>query len=364
MTKIITRYFDSVEKARRVRSELVQMQRFSPRIMDLYENADGLAATLTSVHVDAETARAYQDRMSKGGAVLLVRAGYRPLGVAKITREVSAEMGAADMGGLIEEILIPDRPEPYANSLLLDHPHLLTRERVPGSTTYHMANWPIPLISRRKPMTESVIEPHAYMANWPIDHLVPHKVRYGRFPFGLLAPHNVRYGRFPFGLLAPHHVRYGRFPFGLLVPGNKYMANFPFGHIIPGHKFQAKFPFGHLVPRGMRMANWPFPLLINGKPGTNAIIPKGPRMANFPIPLLSARKPADKFAFPRHSRMANFLLPLISRREPFTGSIFPRHARMADFILPLVTRSSVRQPDSDKSFSFSRMLGLPTLKER
>ena len=334
MTKIITRYFDSVEKARRVRSELVQMQRFSPRIMDLYENADGLAATLTSAHVDAETARAYQDRMSKGGAVLLVRAGYRPLGVAKITREVSAEMGAADMGGLIEEILIPDRPEPYANSLLLDHPHLLTRERVPGSTTYHMANWPIPLISRRKPMTESVIEPHAYMANWPIDHLVPHKVRYGRFPFGLL------------------------------VPGNKYMANFPFGHIIPGHKFQAKFPFGHLVPRGMRMANWPFPLLINGKPGTNAIIPKGPRMANFPIPLLSARKPADKFAFPRHSRMANFLLPLISRREPFTGSIFPRHARMADFILPLVTRSSVRQPDSDKSFSFSRMLGLPTLKER
>ena len=227
MTKIITRYFDSVEKARRVRSELVQMQRFSPRIMDLYENADGLAATLTSAHVDAETARAYQDRMSKGGAVLLVRAGYRPLGVAKITREVSAEMGAADMGGLIEEILIPDRPEPYANSLLLDHPHLLTRERVPGSTTYHMANWPIPLISRRKPMTESVIEPHAYMANWPIDHLVPHKVRYGRFPFGLLAPHNVRYGRFPFGLLAPHHVRYGRFPLWPAGAGQQVHGQLP-----------------------------------------------------------------------------------------------------------------------------------------
>jgi hypothetical protein len=38
-----------------------------------------------------------------------------------------------------------------------------------------MANWPIPLISRRKPMTESIIEPHAYMADKPIGHLVPHE---------------------------------------------------------------------------------------------------------------------------------------------------------------------------------------------
>ena len=62
--------------------------------------------------------------------------------------------------------------------------------------------------------------------------------------------------------------------------------------------------------------------------------------------------------------MANFPIPLISRRKPFTGSIFPPHARMADAILPLVTRSSTPAPDADKRFSFSRLLGLPTIQSR
>lgn len=364
MTKIITRYFASAEKARRVRHELVKMQRFSPRIVDIYDKADGLAEALTAAHVEPETARAYQDRIAEGGAVVLVRANYRPLGVAQIARDVAREMGAVDMGDLVEDTYVNDGPERNANTLLLDHPLILTRERVPGSTTFHMANWPIPLISRRRPSTASVIKPHAYMADWPIGHLVPHDVRYGRFPFGLLVPGHKYMAKFPFAHIVPGHKHMAGFPFGHIVPGHKYMANFPFGHIVPGHKFMARFPFGHLVPGGMRMANWPFPLLINGKPGTNSIIPKAPHMANFPIPLISRRKPSDNFAFPRHARMANFPLPLISRRKPFTGSIFPKHARMADFILPLVTRSEDVSRDADRRWSFSRMLGLPTLKPR
>jgi hypothetical protein len=98
-----------------------------------------------------------RETVAKGGAVVLVRAGYRPLGVAQTTRDVAEEMGAIDMGDLVEEVYLKDAPERFSNSLLLDHPSLLTRNRVPGSTTYHMANWPIPLISRRKPSHETTI---------------------------------------------------------------------------------------------------------------------------------------------------------------------------------------------------------------
>src|SRR6056297_1374308 len=330
------------------------MQRFSPRIVDLFDKTDGLVDALTAADVEAATAQEYEEHVKKGGAVIVVKAGYRPLGVAQITRDVAKEMGAVDMGDLVEEVYVKDAPERFANTILLDHPKLLTRNRAPGSTTYHMANWPIPLISRRKPAIETTIMQNTYMADKPIGHLVPHEKRYGRFPFGLLVPRQ----RFM-----------AKFPFGHIVPGHKFMAKFPFGHIVPGHKFMAKFPFGHLVPRGMRMANWPFPLLINGKPGTNSLVPGQKYMARFPFDhLIPGHKLQAGFPFghivPGHKHQANFPIPLISKRKPADPYAFPRHAHMADFILPLVTKSTARQPDSDKRFSFSRMLGLPTLKER
>src|SRR6056297_1046275 len=188
MTKIISRLYGSASQARRVRRELIEMQRFSPRIVDLFDKTDGLVDALTAADVEAATAQEYEEHVKKGGAVIVVKAGYRPLGVAQITRDVAKEMGAVDMGDLVEEVYVKDAPERFANSILLDHPKLLTRNRAPGSTTYHMANWPIPLISRRKPAIETTIMQNTYMADKPIGHLVPHEKRYGRFPFGLLVP--------------------------------------------------------------------------------------------------------------------------------------------------------------------------------
>lgn len=369
MTKIITRCYRSREQARAVCRELIEMQNFSPRIVDLFDSAEGLDDALTGAHVDPETARAYAAEVAKGGAVVLVSAGYRPLGVAQTTRDVAAEMGALDMGDLVEEVYVRSRPERFSNSLLLDHPRLLTRNRAPGSTTYHMANWPIPLISRRKPVTESIIDAHAYMADRPIGHLVPHNVRYGRFPFDLLVPGHKFMAKFPFGHIVPGHRFMAKFPFAHIVPGHRHMAGIPFGHIVPGHRFMAKFPFGHLVPGGMRMANWPFPLLINGKPGTNSLVPGQKYMARFPFDhLIPGHKLQAGFPFghivPGHKHQANFPIPLISRRKPADSYAFPRHAHMANMILPLVTRSSERAPDADKRWSLSRWLGLPTLMPR
>ncbi len=349
MTKIITRYFDSTAKARAAEKDLIFVERVSPNIIHVFEGADDIVGSLAKFSVDPTTADAYRQRLETGGAVVLVRAGYKPLGVAQITRDVAAQSGAIDMGDLVEEVTVRDDPQ-FAPSILDDHPLMMSRPRQPGDTNYYMANWPIPLISRRKPFTHSIFQPHVRMADvfWPL------VVRTKPYTWKLFDEH-------------------------------AYMANWPFGHIskrkpmdafaFPRHARMANFilpllskrkPYtGSIIDRHARMANWPFPHLMNSKTGTNALMPGAPRMANFPIPLLSKRKPYDSFAFERHSRMANFPIGLISKRKPFTGSIFSKHARMANFILPLVVRSSERNRDGvPKQFLLSRLFGLPTLLPR
>lgn len=344
MTKIITRYFESVSTAREVKHELVQRQRFSVRILDVYREADGLADKLIKQHVDPATAAAYQDRMQSGGAVILVRAGYKPLGVAKIAREVMADMGAAEMGGLSEETFVRDVPN-MTLSVMTDHPRFLSRDRDPDSTNFHMADWPFPLISRAKPFTGSLIRPHARMADWPIPLLSDRK------PYtGSIFSRHKRMASFPIPLLSD------RKPYtGSIIAPHARMANFPIPLI------SRRKPYtGTRIGRHTRMANWPFPHLINGKTGTNALVPGGARMANFPISLLSKRKPFTGSIFPRHARMAKFPFGLISKRKPYTGSIVPKHGRMANLFLPL----TIRDPKDGGGFTFSKQFGIPTIIRR
>ncbi len=349
MTKIITRFFESADKARAAKKDLLFVERFSPHIVHVFDDADGLTEHLASYDVDATTANAYRQRMEAGGAVLLVTAGYKPLGVAQITRDVAAQNGGITISGLTEEVTIKDDPQ-FAPSILDHHPYMMTNPREPGDTNYYQANWPIPLISRRKPFTHSLIEPHARMADifWPLT------IRRKPYSWKLFDEHAYM-ANWPIGHISK------RKPFtGSIFSRHARMANM----ILP--LISKRKPYtGSLFPRHQRMATVPFPLLINGKTGGNALMPGAPRMANFPIPLLSNRKPYDEFAFGRHSRMANFPIGLISKRKPFTGSIFSRHARMANFILPLVIRSSEKNRDgSPKQFLLSRLLGLPTLQVR
>ncbi|MFP7672752.1 PucR family transcriptional regulator [Marivita sp. S0852] len=348
MTTVITRYFETADQADAVKKELVYNHRFAPAIVSTYTDPDGLVATLTKERVVEDTAKAYAAKLSKGGSVLLVRAGYKPLGVARTTREVAARLGAVDLGDLNEANFYKDERK-RSLSVLTEHPYILSRPKDKSKPTVHMADWPIPLISRRKPYAESAIPRHARMANFPLP-LISRRKPWDKFAF----PRHMRMANFPLPLISK------RKPYtGSIIPRHARMADFVLP-LISRRKPWDKFAF----PRHMRMANWPFPLLINGKEHTNAIIPGGPRMANFPIPLLSDRKPYDKSIFPRHARMAG-IIPLTSRRTPVTASIIPRHGRMADAILPLVIKHGESAPDTKTpSFSFSRMLGLPTIKRR
>lgn len=345
--QLITRYFDNAADARAARFELVKRRRLSPRIITLYDNADGLADALTGASVEAKTAKAYQTKLAKGGAVLMVMAGHKPLSVAQTTRDVTAEMGAADMGALVEEVSVPD-PKPSMTSVMTDHPRFLTRDRDPEDDNHHMADWPIPLISRRKPFREMLIEPHGRMADWPFKLLSARKPN----TRSIFSRH-ARMANFPIPLLSK------REPFtGSIISKHGRMANF----ILP--LLSKRKPWtGSLIPRHQFMANWPFPHLINGKTGTNALIPGTPYMANFPIPLLSKRKPFTGSAISKHGRMANFPLPLLSKRKPFTGSIFSKHARMADMILPLVINDA-KKAEPREGWSLSKMFGIPTLISR
>ncbi|MEM8823194.1 MAG: PucR family transcriptional regulator [Pseudomonadota bacterium] len=350
MTTVITRYFDSAERAISVRRELVNQQRFPLKTMRLYDSADGLADTLVEADVPADAAQVYQDRVANGGAVLMVRHRYKPLGGAKIARRIMADMGAADLGSLPQEAVIKDATDPRL-SILDDHPYMLTRFKDPSSTSYHMADWPIPLISRRKPFTASLLtDPHGRMANFPIPLISKRKPETA----SIFPPHQ-RMANFPIPLISK------RKPYtGSILRPHQRMANFPIPLISKRKPYT-----GSLIPRHMRMANWPFPHLINGQTGENSLMPGGPRMANFPISLLSKRKPFTGSIIPRHARMANFPIRLISKRKPFTGSIIGRHARMADMILPLVIRRrDTKSPDGGKGFSFSKLMGWPTLLER
>lgn len=374
MTKVITRYIEAASLATAVKNELLYRRRVPPSIVRTFSNAEGLADALIAADVDPDTAQKYQDNFAPGGTVLMIRAGYKPLGVAKMTRDVLAAMGATPLPGAVEEVAIKDQVRALP-SLLEGGPLLMTRRRDPNSTRYHMADWPIPLLAPRRPSVKPAFPPHARMASWPIDLLLPGTKRYGRFPFDYLAPRHVRYGRFPFDLLAPSHVRYGRFPFDLLVPGHKFMAKFPFDHLVPGHKFMAKFPFGHLVPGHRRMANWPFPLLINGKAHTNSLAPSKVRYGRFPIDLLvpghkfMAKFPIAHLA-PSRIRYGRFPFGLLVPGHKFMAKfpfdhIVPGHKHQANFPIPLlVGHSKETNKDWAGGFTISKIVGIPTVIRR
>lgn len=273
MTQVITSYFESAKQARATRHELLHRRRFSGWIVHLFEVADGLADKLAAKNVEAKTAKAYAKYLKSGGAVLLVQAGSKPLGVAKITRDAMTAMGATALDGLMEEVRVQDLPKTMLG-VLNDHPHMLTRERDPYNTNFYMANWPIPLISRHKPMSLSMFPKHARMASFPISLISRRK------PFT--------------GSIFGRHARMASFPLPLTNRRKPYT--------------------GTAIGRHTRMANGPFPHLTNGKQGANSFVPGGARMANFPISLISDRQPTNRSIFPKHARMANFPLPLISRR--------------------------------------------------
>ncbi|MDJ1017674.1 MAG: hypothetical protein QNJ35_14295 [Paracoccaceae bacterium] len=74
--------------------------------------------------------------------------------------------------GLVEELFIRDVPN-LTLSVMTDHLHIFARRKDSERMNFHMAGWPIPLTSRRKPYNESMIPRHGRTA----DAVLPRVIR-------------------------------------------------------------------------------------------------------------------------------------------------------------------------------------------
>lgn len=112
-----------------------------------------------------------------------------------------------------------------------------------------LLNFPIRLISRRKPFTGSVVPRHGRMASVPFPLLID-----------------------------------GKTGQNALIPGGPRMANFPI-RLISHRK-----PFtGSIIGRHARMASFPIGLISRRQPFTGSAIPRHGRMANLFLPLTIRR---------------------------------------------------------------------------
>ena len=349
MTNVITRLYE--EKATAEQAEVLLRQEGLPRNSAYVISADGedakaLEDRMLRADVHEDAASAYASKVAAGKTLLVVRTTYKPLGAARIARELLSNFTAIDVGPVTDDHFFPDGVE-KAPSVLKDHPLIMTPVQYPNNDNYYMANWPLPLISRRKPDPYSIFPRHARMADFPIPLID------GRKPYThSIFPRHARMANFILPLISK------RKPFtGSIFSRHARMANFP----IP--LLSRRVPKNRSIfARHARMASFPIPLLINWGRDDVSLMPGGPRMANFPISLISRRVPKNRSIFARHARMANFPIPLLSKRVPKNRSMFPRHARMADKFLPLVIKNGDgKAEDGTMAFSFSKMLGFPTI---
>ena len=195
MAIVITRYFETAETAARAKRNLIA-RGFPPNDLRIIDDADAVSDTLAAASVSKTSAGAYKKKLAAGGAVLLAKATFYPLCAAQLVRDQTAELGAADMGKTVEEVEVAE-PKGRPLPILVNHPRLMTRMRDPENPSYHMANWPIPLISRRVPKDDFAFPRHARMANWPIP-LISKRKPGDAFAF----PRHARMASFPIPLIS------------------------------------------------------------------------------------------------------------------------------------------------------------------
>jgi hypothetical protein len=175
-----------------------------------------LDARLARAGVDPAAVPTYTRAVAAGGAALVVRATYVPLGAARITRETLAKTKSVDSGGVVEEYYVSEGPDP-APSVLKSHPRFLSLDLKPGeykggpisadlgirllskrerkSRVYHGGRymskwfWPMPLLATKR-SASSAIKGGAHMSKvfWPMPLLSRKErtrsvIRDGALPF-------------------------------------------------------------------------------------------------------------------------------------------------------------------------------------
>lgn len=128
MTTLITRVFPNASDAQRAVNSM-SFFGMPNRNMTILSGGDDAADRLAKAGVDDSAVAAYAKALAAGQTALVIKATYKPLGAAKMAREVLGRHDdTADMGNVVEERKLPWEPD-HAPSVLKDHPHMMT---VPG----------------------------------------------------------------------------------------------------------------------------------------------------------------------------------------------------------------------------------------
>ena len=221
MTTVITRLYAD-EEAARATARRLRWEGLPARALQVIRGGgkarETIAAEMESAGVHETAVPSYSEKVAGGNALLVVRATYKPLGAAQITRDVTARTKMIAVRGVIDDYYFADPPD-NAPSVLKDHPRFLSLDLEPGEykggpisaelgipllTRGHRnrplhvfrggkhvsrAFWPMPLISR-KPKANSAIHGGRYLSKlfWPMP-LITRKertrsvIRGGALPF-------------------------------------------------------------------------------------------------------------------------------------------------------------------------------------
>ncbi|WP_317056867.1 hypothetical protein [Roseovarius rhodophyticola] len=175
MTQVISRLFESEKLAQgvadRLRFEGVPQRAVRVVTAKAGEGEKDLATRISGYSVAANAAKAYAKHIGSGKAAVVVHATYRPLGAAKLTRNVMDRNNPIDLGDVTEETHVPDKPS-RAPSIMDSHPHFLTtrvhNRRIPSGGPVSHGVGP-KLLLKHRPRT-SAISGGRYMSRffWPM----------------------------------------------------------------------------------------------------------------------------------------------------------------------------------------------------
>ena len=199
MTNVITRLYADTTKAEAVANRLrwEGFPRNSVRVISADGGGDGaIRARLSRADVNDAIIGAYASKLADGAAALVIQATYKPLGAARIAREIVAKSDAIDGASEFNDYYMPDRPD-HAPSVLKDHPRFMTLPLEPedyrggpisrelgirllsprksrnsairGGRHISKAFWPMPLVSKGRRATSAMSGGrHMSRAFWPM----------------------------------------------------------------------------------------------------------------------------------------------------------------------------------------------------
>lgn len=217
MTKIITRVFPDEAQAQMAVDRL-KLKFLPKRDCRIITGGASAEEQLQRAQVHESAIAPYAKHLAAGHAVVVVRAGYKPLQAAKITREILSKFETIDVPGAVEETNAPWTPD-RSPSILKDHPLFLTNSNVetpgrisdglglppltarktkhsvmPGHKRVSRMFWPMPLLKTDRSAT-SAISGGRYMSRafWPMKLLSTKPRRKSVIPGGDL-PFSRRLG--------------------------------------------------------------------------------------------------------------------------------------------------------------------------